>query len=144
MTFMDEEATMDEEPTPTPVRGGFAQVRPYLYGNADVVRFVTLGLEGKIEARHETPVGAHLEIVVGDSYVIIESADSFPAHVETTRGSVYVYVTDVDLVYSRALALGLDSISEPEDKPYDERQCGVRDAFGNVWWISTYLGATTV
>ena len=34
------------------VRGGVGQVRPYLYGNADVVRFVTLGLEGKIVERH--------------------------------------------------------------------------------------------
>ena len=107
------------------------------------MRFVTLGLEGKIAARYDTPVGAHIEIVVGDSYVIIESADDFPEHVETTCGSVYVYVADVDLVYSRAMALGLHSISAPEDKPYDERQCGVRDAFGNVWWISTYLGTST-
>jgi PhnB protein len=28
--------------------------------------------------------------------------------------------------------------SAVEDKPYAERQCGVRDAFGNVWWIATY------
>jgi PhnB protein len=123
------------------VRGGFDQVRPYLYGNADVVRFVTLGLEGKIAARYDTPDGAHLEIIVGDAYVIIESADSFPDHIETTTASVYVYVPDVDLVYDRAMSLGLHSVSAPQDKPYDERQCGVRDAAGNVWWISTYVGA---
>jgi PhnB protein len=32
------------------------------------------------------------------------------------------------------------SIAAPEDKPYQERQAGVRDSFGNVWWISTYRG----
>ena len=46
----------------------------------------------------------------------------------------------LDLVYSRALSLGLDSISEPEDKTYDERQCDLPDAFGHVWWSSTSLG----
>ncbi len=121
------------------IRGGIGQVRPYLYGNADVVRFVTLGLEGKITERHETPIGAHLEISLGDSCIVIESADTFPSHVNPTQASVYVYVPDVDLVYDRAMSLGLTSVRAPEDQPYQERQCGVQDGAGNVWWIATYL-----
>lgn len=122
------------------VRGGQGSVRPYLYGNPAVVRLVTIALEGRIQERHETPGGAHLEIRVGDSRLVIESAESFPAHVEPTRASVYVYVADVDAVYGRALTLGATSISAPEDKPYGERQAGIRDDFGNTWWLATYLG----
>ena len=59
---------------------------------------------------------------------------------EITTASVYVYVTDVDAAYDKALAAGATSIAAPEDKPYDERQCGVKDSFGNTWWISAYLG----
>ncbi|WP_437968435.1 hypothetical protein WMF04_03710 [Sorangium sp. So ce260] len=30
------------------------------------------------------------------------------------------------------------TVAAPEDKPYDERAAGVKDSFGNIWWISTY------
>ncbi len=40
----------------------------------------------------------------------------------------------------RALEMGAASIAAPEDKPYQERACGVRDSFGNAWYISTYVG----
>jgi PhnB protein len=49
-------------------------------------------------------------------------------------------VPDADAAYARALEKGAVSIFAPEDKPYEERQAGVRDAYGNTWWISTWLG----
>src|SRR5688572_26527058 len=58
----------------------------------------------------------------------------------STPGSIYVYVPDVDGAYRRALERGAISVAGPEDKPYQERQAGVRDSFGNTWWISTYRG----
>jgi PhnB protein len=36
--------------------------------------------------------------------------------------------------------MGATSVSAPENKPYQERACGVRDSFGNTWYISTYIG----
>jgi hypothetical protein len=30
---------------------------------------------------------------------------------------------------------------EPMDMPYQDRQGGVTDPFGNIWWISTRLAA---
>src|SRR5258705_5452981 len=44
----------------------------------------------------------------------------------------------VDAAYQRALQAGGSSIAEPEDKPYSERSAGVKDSFGNIWWISTF------
>ena len=66
---------------------------------------------------------------------------SFPEGV-ATRASVYVYVEDADATYGLAIRNGATPISPPEDKPYRERAGGVRDDFGNVWYISTYLGGT--
>jgi PhnB protein len=51
-----------------------------------------------------------------------------------------VYVDDVDAAYQRALASGATSITAPEDKPYQERSAGVKDSFGNIWYIATYTG----
>ena len=76
---------------------------------------------------------------VGDSLLWVEAGE-LPAHIEPWVGSVYVYVSDVDAVYRRAMELGARSISAPEDKPYKERQAGFIDAGGNTWWVSRYLG----
>jgi PhnB protein len=32
----------------------------------------------------------------------------------------------------------VEVFSAAEDKPYEERQVGVKDAYGNVWWVATY------
>jgi PhnB protein len=50
----------------------------------------------------------------------------------------YVYVEDVDAAYNRALEFGAAPIAAPEDKPYQERGAGVRDLFGNIWYIATF------
>jgi len=34
----------------------------------------------------------------------------------------------------------MDLATGHEDQPYHERQAGVRDAFGNIWYIATYVG----
>ena len=65
---------------------------------------------------------------------------SDPPYAAATRASIYVYVTDVDEVYRRAIAAGATSINGPRDQPYAERNAGVKDSFGNVWYISTYKG----
>ena len=51
----------------------------------------------------------------------------------------YVYVPDCDAVYQRALKAGATSISEPVDHPYGDRSGGVKDAFGNQWYIATHI-----
>jgi PhnB protein len=33
---------------------------------------------------------------------------------------------------------GAEEVAPPEDKPYGERVAGVKDSFGNTWWIATY------
>jgi PhnB protein len=57
-----------------------------------------------------------------------------------TRSSLYVYVPDVDATYRRAMQAGATSLREPVQQPYRERNAGVKDTFGNVWWIATYTG----
>jgi PhnB protein len=121
------------------VRHGFGAVRPYVHGHLslwDLVREAFGAVE--IERHAFGPVSFHIEARIGDAVVVLETGD--PPHPSATPGSIYVYVPDADVAYARALALGATSIAPPTDKPYLERQAGVRDAFGNTWWISTYTG----
>lgn len=51
----------------------------------------------------------------------------------------YFYVSDVDEMYQRALAAGGEAVFPPANMDYGDRQGGVKDPFGNYWWISTRL-----
>ena len=42
-------------------------------------------------------------------------------------------------VYRQTVAAGATSFQEPTDQPYGDRQAGVRDAFGNTWYIATHI-----
>jgi uncharacterized glyoxalase superfamily protein PhnB len=53
---------------------------------------------------------------------------------------LHVYVPDTDAVYAQALRAGATSIEIPRDAPYGDRAAGVKDVFGNSWFIATYLG----
>ncbi len=119
------------------VRHGVGTVRPYLYGNVDLIEFVQQ-VFGAVELER-VAMGArsfHVEAAIGDSVVVLEVGDPPPA--SAAPASIYVYVPDVDAAFGRALEAGATEISAPADKPYDERAAGVKDAFGNTWWIATY------
>jgi len=123
---------------PSHIRHGVGSVRPYLYGRLDMLELVKRAF-GAVELEH-LPVGkgTHVEAKIGDSMVVMEVSD--PPHPHGTTASIYVYVEDVDAAYARALAAGATPIAVPENKPYQERAAGIKDSFGNIWWIATYTG----
>ena len=122
---------------------GFGAVRPYLYGPTALLDLVCGALGGTEVARHVFSEKAfHLEVQIADSILVLELSD--PPHVGGRPAATYVYVPDVDAVYAKALALGAQSISAPSDKPYQERAAALRDAFGNIWYVSTYIGGGKV
>jgi PhnB protein len=118
------------------VRHGKGTVRPYLYGNVDLIEFVEQ-VFGAVELERLAfgPSGLHVEEAIGDSVVVLEVGDPPPDM--AAPASVYVYVSDVDAAYGRAMDAGAEDIAPPEDKPYGERVAGVKDSFGNTWWIAT-------
>jgi uncharacterized glyoxalase superfamily protein PhnB len=53
--------------------------------------------------------------------------------------TLHLYVPDANATYRRAIEAGATSIMEPTDQPYGDRSGGIRDAFGNQWFIATHL-----
>jgi PhnB protein len=45
----------------------------------------------------------------------------------------------VDATYKRAIAAGGTSIMEPADQFYGDRNAGVKDSAGNIWWMATHI-----
>jgi len=83
--------------------------------------------------------GLHAEVRIGDSKLMIGGYEA----VEEIPTALHLYVPDADAVYQRALDAGATSVEEPVDQFYGDREAGVKDPTGNVWWIATHkLGAT--
>lgn len=119
------------------VRNGFSAVRPYVFGPHSVLPFVEQALGGKVLVRHKQAGNAeHIEVQVGDSVVVLELCD--PPHESGFPGSIYVYVEDVDAAVVACEQCDVEVFSAAEDKPYAERQAGIRDVYGNVWWVAMY------
>jgi len=118
---------------------GYHSVTPYLVvsGVATLLDFLTQAFEAHELRRMPRPDGTimHAEVRIGDSRVMMGepmgAAPPMPA-------SLYLYVNDVDAVYTRALHAGATSTSTPADQFYGDRSAGLKDPVGNQWWIATH------
>ena len=54
---------------------------------------------------------------------------------------LYVYVSDIDATYERAIQAGARALEEPSETPYGDRRCMVDDEWGNTWQIAAYANA---
>ncbi len=119
---------------------GYHNVNAYLVvpGAGELIEFLQYTFDGEVKERMENPDGsvAHAEVRIGDSIVMMgeptEKTETQPAH-------LYVYVNDTDETYDRALKGGAVSLMQPKDQFYGDRTAGVKDAFGNVWWLATHV-----
>jgi len=103
-----------------------------------VISFLKRAFGAREIAKYASPDGVvhHAEIRVGSSVVEMgESLGKYPP----MPTMFYLYVPDCDAIYRRAQAAGAISISEPADHPYGDRSGGVKDAFGNQWYIATHI-----
>ena len=118
----------------------FNTVTPYFFVHdaQAFVRFLIEGLAGVETCRTLRPDGqiANAQIRLGGSTVMVSEAT---AHYPAMSARYYLYVEDADAAMKRALDHGATLEMAVADMPYDDRQGGVRDAHGNLWWISQRL-----
>jgi PhnB protein len=107
-----------------------------------VINFLKRAFGARELGKYASPDGVvhHAELRVGDSLVEMGEAHGKYPPMPTM---FYLYVPDCDAVYERALKAGATSISEPVDHPYGDRSGGVKDAFGNQWYIATHIKDVT-
>jgi PhnB protein len=124
----------------TGVREGFTTITPYLTV-VEAERLVQFAKDVFGAVEKGRAVGGsghpHYELQIGDSMLMCGGGEAVRGH---ERPQVlHVYVPDADAVYRRALGAGAASLSEPEDRPYGERNAGVKDPTGNIWYMATRL-----
>jgi len=118
---------------------GYSSVTPYLVVEdaAAVLDFVKAAFGAEETVRMPGPDGkiAHAEFRIGDSVVMTGSNPD-----QLMPGMIYLYVSDTDGTYARAVAAGGVSVEEPNDTFYGDRRAAVTDPGGNHWFIATSLG----
>ena len=124
--------------TAKPVREGFSTVTPYLIA-PDVDKLINFVKQafGATEFSRSTGSagGTHAEVKIGDSMVMIGGG----AKTAPMPAMIHLYMNDVNAVYKHALEAGATSIMEPADQSDGERRAGVKDVFGNQWYIGEPL-----
>ncbi len=122
------------------VPAGLRSVTPYLHpkGTAKVIDFLKRVFDAEEVFRAEGPDGTihHAKIRIGDS--MLEMGEAHGPY-QPMPPAIYLNVSDVDETYRRALRARATSVQEPADKRYGDRNAGVKDPFGNVWFIAKHL-----
>jgi PhnB protein len=103
-----------------------------------VIQFMKRAFGAEELEKYASPDGVihHAKVKIGDSMLEMGEANG-PYQPMPTM--LYLYVPDVDAVYSRAMNAGAESISAPADQVYGDRSAGVKDSFGNQWYIATHM-----
>jgi len=122
------------------VQEGLRTVTPYLHPRRaePFISFLKRALGAEEVAKYASPDGVilHAQIRIGDSILEMGEAN---APYEPMAAMFYLYVPNVDAMYSRAVGAGATSIYAPADQQYGDRTAAVKDAFGNEWCLATHI-----
>lgn len=116
---------------------GYNTVMPYLIvadaeGLMDFLKKVFDAVEKMVVPADNGKI-MHAEVTIGDSCIMLaNSTEEFSVQ----NAGLYIHVADVDATYDAAIKAGGTSIMPPDDKEYG-RSSGVKDPWGNTWWITT-------
>ena len=130
--------------TVKPIPDGYHTVTPYLVvkGANKLLTFLKRAFDAKEMVMMKRANGEvmHAEVSIGDSRIMLSDAsEQFPS----TLVSIFLYVNDSDAAYKSAINAGGISLREPGNEYYGDRMGGVKDQFGNQWWIATHIEDVT-
>lgn len=120
------------------IPSGHNTIMPYLILNkADKFsQFVSdvFGAELRLNRlREDGDIILHSEFSIGDCTVMFASANEmWPPQ----TASLFIYVQNADTTFNNALGHGAVSVMNLTDQDYG-RTCGIKDPFGNTWWITS-------
>lgn len=122
------------------IPAGFGHVTPYIFAtHADAYVEFLKGAFGAVEIGRSIPPDgavANCQLQMGTSILMLsEATEAFPP----SASAFYLFVEDADAAMKRAIAQGATMLMAARNMDYGDRQGGVRDRSGNIWWISQRL-----
>jgi PhnB protein len=119
---------------------GAPTVQPYLHPlrAEPAINFLKRAFGAEDLGRHTSPEGVmhHATLKIGTSH--LEMGEAHGPY-QPMKSMFYLYVSDADAAYRRAITAGATSLHEPADQPYGDRTAAVKDAFGNIWYVATHV-----
>jgi PhnB protein len=131
-----------------PIPEGYHTATPYMHVRdaARAIEFYKKAFGAVERFRHADPQGkvGHAEIRIGNSIIML--ADEFApkdALGPLSRGgctmTLMLYVENVDTLFQQAVSAGATVIQPLADQFYGDRSGGVKDPFGQVWYLATHV-----
>ena len=118
---------------------GFQTIAPYIFSDQPhrCGEFLSKAFDAIEIGRtvHEGVI-VNLQMKIGSVTMMISQADD---RYQARTTAFYIYVEDADASMVKAISAGATLEMEVTDMPYNDRQGGVVDPFGNLWWISQRL-----
>ncbi|HUZ59880.1 MAG TPA: VOC family protein [Hanamia sp.] len=93
------------------------------------------GATEKIKAMRNENQIMHAEVMIGQSTIMF--ADSIDRY-KLSNANLFVYVENADETYRSALQNGGSVVTQLSNQSYG-RSGGIKDPFGNVWWITSVI-----
>jgi PhnB protein len=120
---------------------GYGTVFPYMvvHQAEKFVDFLKIAFDATEVGRTQLPGGriANVRIRIGTTTFMVSEANG--GSLAAMPATYYIYVENVDRTMDKAVSNGARKMFDPMDMPYGDRQGGVTDPFGNIWWISHRL-----
>ena len=119
------------------VREGRHAVTAYLHPQRaePVIAYLKRAFGAAELEKHASAEGIifHAAVRIGDSTIEMGEA---AGPIQPSPTMFYLYLPNVEAAYQRAIDAGGTSIAAPADQPYGDRTAGVRDPFGNLWYVA--------
>ncbi|MGB8655683.1 MAG: VOC family protein [Candidatus Acidiferrales bacterium] len=119
---------------------GHHSITPYLHPlrAPQVIDFMQKAFGAVEMFRAQSPDGVvhHAEVRIGDSLISMGEAQGPYQPMPCT---LHLYVPDAEAMYESALRAGATTIMPVKEQPYGDLSGGVKDPFGNRWFLATHL-----
>ena len=119
---------------------GFHSVSPYIFSSNSrkLIEFLKSSFGAKEVLITEDDQGrvSNAIVRIGDSSFMISDGGG---KVSPMPASFMLYVENADATVKLALQNGATQEMPVADQPYGDRQGGIKDPTGNIWWVSQRL-----
>ena len=129
-----------------PIPSGYHSVTPFLVlsNAAKAIDFYAGAFGAKEISRMAAPDGRvlHAELQFGDSRIMLADemmGNKSPQSLGGSAVSIFLYVEDIDSVFSQAVSAGAKADMPPADMFWGDRYGKLTDPFGHVWALGTHI-----
>lgn len=89
--------------------------------------------ETMLRLREDGETVMHSEILINGSTIMFCEANE---DWKVQTANLFIYVEDADGTFQKALDAGSEVVMPLSDQDYG-RTCGVKDPYGNTWWVTS-------